>query len=134
MRALAAGPIFALTRDHHHVKSPMCGDLVEILTDGGSAPDVAVLVDVTSTQPHYHRTFDEVYFVLDGALNLRLFNPHTDRVTEHVLREHELCVIPRGVHHEITSASIRNRLCVLTMPGYNKDDQIPSDVMSSVRG
>jgi hypothetical protein len=65
-------PIFALARDHNHVKTPFCGDLIEVLSDGAPAPDIAVLIDMMPTRAHFHNTFEEVYFALDGSFNLRL--------------------------------------------------------------
>jgi mannose-6-phosphate isomerase-like protein (cupin superfamily) len=123
-------PIFAFSRNHKHVGSPFCGDLVEVLRGGGTAhtaPDIAILVDVTSTRAHFHRGFDEAYFVLDGSMTVRLFNPADGTETERLLGEHEVCVIPRDVHHKITCASYHNRLCVLSMPSFDGNDEVPSD-------
>ena len=120
-------PTLAFTRDHIHVKSPFCGELIEILRANESAPDIALLVDVHSTVAHYHTGFDEVYFVLDGSLSVRLFDPEAQETTEHLLSAHEACVIPKGVHHQIRTASFHNRLCVLCLPHFNVKDEIPSD-------
>lgn len=120
-------PILALARDHVHKKSPFCGDLIEVLRNGRTAPDIAVVVDVRTTKAHYHAGFDEVYFVLDGSMNVRLFDPRTNAVAEHLLGEHEACVIPKGVHHRITSASYRNRMCVLCIPRFDAKDEVASD-------
>jgi mannose-6-phosphate isomerase-like protein (cupin superfamily) len=86
-----------------------------------------VLLDVTKTVAHYHRGFDEVFFVLDGALNVRLFDPTSGLTSDHLLSEHEACIIPHGVHHQITSATQHNRLCVLCAPHFDREDETVSD-------
>jgi mannose-6-phosphate isomerase-like protein (cupin superfamily) len=93
--------------DHVHVQSPVCGSLIEILRGPEFAPSVAILEDVRSTIGHYHENFDEVYFVLDGSLDVKLFEPKSGSLTEIKLHRYELCVIPRGVHHQII---IRSRM------------------------
>jgi len=123
----ARSPRLVLEPEHNHVKSVFCGDLIEVVREDPSSPDVAVLIDVKHTIAHFHLRFDEVYFVLDGALNVRLFDPVTDQVSNHVLSEHEACVIPRGVHHQITSATQHNRLCVLCMPHFEAQDETASN-------
>ena len=124
-------PIIALARDHVHVKSPFCGDLIEVLRGRQSAPDIAVLIDVRPTKAHYHNTFEEVYFVLDGALSLRLFDPDEGETEEYLLAPHEVCVIPRRTHHQIASSSYHNRLCVLCIPCFDPNDETPSDKIGS---
>ena len=119
-------PRLVLAAEHNHVKSQFCGDLIEIVREDPSCPDVAVLTDVTHTVAHYHLGFDEVYFVLDGALNVRLCDPATGKISNHVLSEHEACIIPRGVHHQITSATQHNRLCVLCIPHFDRNDETAS--------
>lgn len=120
-------PILSHARDHRHVTSPFCGDLVEVLRNGGTAPDIAVLVNVTHTKAHFHRGFDEVYFVLDGSMSVRLYDPSSDVISEHSLARHEVCVIPQGVHHVILQASVSNRLAVLCMPRFDGNDEVASD-------
>lgn len=120
-------PMLVFARNHVHVKTPFCGDLVEILREHETVPDIAVLVDVRPTIAHYHKGFDEAYFVLDGALTVQLFDPVAEETTEDIFREHEVCVIPKGVHHRITAASFHNRLCVLCAPHFDFKDENPSD-------
>ena len=123
---VAMRPTLALAQDHIHVKSPFCGDLIEILRANESAPDIAVLVDVRPTLAHFHAGFDEVYLVLDGSLTVRLFDPTAKETTQHVLSAHEACVIPKWVHHQISNASFHNRLCVLCVPHFDSADEVAS--------
>jgi mannose-6-phosphate isomerase-like protein (cupin superfamily) len=128
--ARAATPIITkLLGDHVAVDSLFCGRLIEILRDIPSAPNIAVLVDARPTTAHYHTRFDEIYFVLDGRLDLRLYDPLSEEIVEHALGEHELCVIPRGVHHMICRASPRNRLCAVSVPGFDRGDVHASEIL-----
>ena len=64
--------------DHQVKQSPWCGEIREILTGAAYRPlSVAVALDIRPTKGHYHRGFDEIYFVLDGSLTLRLHDPAT---------------------------------------------------------
>ncbi len=48
------------------------------------------------TVAHYHRTFDEIYFVLDGELGLRFYDPEEKRTWDERLQANELCLIRGG--------------------------------------
>jgi hypothetical protein len=55
-------------RDHALIESPMCGMLREIIrAEDGVAVNIAVLNNIGETKGHYHETFDELYFMLDGC-------------------------------------------------------------------
>jgi mannose-6-phosphate isomerase-like protein (cupin superfamily) len=119
-------------REHHVVKDTPCGEIREIL-HGSDHPavGVAVAVDIGPTLPHFHRTFDEVYFVMEGDLTLQLHDPETRRTWQEKLGENELCLISRGVHHRVVSASRRNRLCAICSPPFVPGDEARSDVLPS---
>ena len=42
----------------------------EILIGAEYFVKVAIALDVLPTKAHYHKSFDEIYFVLDGSINL----------------------------------------------------------------
>ncbi|HZT82753.1 MAG TPA: hypothetical protein VFA26_21160 [Gemmataceae bacterium] len=114
--------------DHEIVQSPWCGEIREILAgDEYPSLSVAVALDIRPTRAHFHRTFDEVYFVLDGSVELRLHDPDTGKTWTESLGTNELCVITRGLHHGIVAASERNRLCVLCRPRFDPHDETTSD-------
>src|SRR5258708_37387241 len=100
--------------DHLVKQSPWCGEIREILA-GGAYPSlsVAVALDIKPTRAHFHRTFDEIYFVLDGALTLRFHDPVKNQTWAESFLANELCVISRGIHHAVVEASPQNRLCVV---------------------
>lgn len=115
--------------DHVVKESPTCGPIHEILRGAECSPNLAVAFEIGPTTPHFHTTFDEIYFVLDGSIRLRLHDPDTSSTTVHTLAANEVCVITRGIHHEIVAASPRNRLAVITTPRFDISDEHPSDVL-----
>jgi mannose-6-phosphate isomerase-like protein (cupin superfamily) len=120
--------ITSKTKDHQVVMSPWCGEIREILA-GPEYPalSVAVALNIRATRAHFHRGFDEVYFVLDGSLQLQLHDPDTGRTWTETLNPNELCVITKGTHHRVVSASEANRLCVLCVPRFDPTDETSSD-------
>jgi mannose-6-phosphate isomerase-like protein (cupin superfamily) len=113
--------------DHLIVHSPYCGEIREIIS--GSDYDklgMALAVDIKPTTAHYHKTFDEIYFVLDGVLEIEFYDPASDRAWNEVLSANELVVVSKGVHHKVVRASDRNRLCVVSVPPFHADDENPS--------
>jgi mannose-6-phosphate isomerase-like protein (cupin superfamily) len=120
--------IVRLLKDQIVNQSPTCGEVREILV-GDQYPflNVAVAHDIRPTHAHYHRGFDEIYFMLDGTLALRFYDPGEDRTWSQALGPDELCVISKGIHHVVTEAATPNRLCVITVPRFDPEDEHLSD-------
>lgn len=116
-------------REHHHVKvSPICGEIIEILSSKDYPRlDIALVLDIKPTQAHYHLGFEEIYFVLYGHITLSLYDPKADRFSEHMLEAHELIVIAPGIHHKVVASSEKNRLSVICLPGFDPNDEHLSD-------
>jgi mannose-6-phosphate isomerase-like protein (cupin superfamily) len=121
--------ITKLFKDHIIKHSPTCGEVREILSGPEYSPGIAIALDICPTKAHYHKGFDEVYFVLDGELVLQLYDPARGHTTDQKLGANELCVITKGIHHKITTSSATNRLCVITIPRFDPDDEHPSEVI-----
>lgn len=115
-------------RDHIHIQTTTCGALVEVLSGADATPTIALVRDIRVTVPHYHADFEEVYFVLDGTMTVRLYEPESRQMSDLELRKHELCVIPRGVHHQVVRSSYENLLCALSVPQFDRNDEHSSDV------
>lgn len=112
------------------VATPTCGELREILQKDAYEPvSVALAIDIKPTKAHFHRTFDEIYFMLDGSIDLELFDPGDGSRCLVSLEAGELCVIPRGKHHRVTASSDRNRLCVLSAPAWQAGDETLSEIL-----
>jgi mannose-6-phosphate isomerase-like protein (cupin superfamily) len=110
--------------DHKVLTSPTCGEIREILKDGEYKPlGIAIALDITPTRAHFHNSFDEIYFVLDGSLKLELYDPVEEKLWTETLNSNELCVVPKGTHHKVIEASIDNRLCVISVPPFHADDE-----------
>lgn len=114
--------------DHVVVHSPFCGEIREILL--GSDYDklgIAVAIDIRPTTAHFHETFDEIYFVLDGELDLEFFDPESGTTWTESLSPNELAVVSKGIHHKVIKATEKNRLCIVSAPPFHVDDENPSD-------
>ena len=114
-------------KHHQIIQSPNCGEIREILTKDEYSPNIALAINIGETKAHYHSGFDEIYFVLDGSLTLKLYDPSTKETIELLLKANELCVITKGIHHKIVKGTKQNRLCVITVPKFNMDDKIQSN-------
>jgi mannose-6-phosphate isomerase-like protein (cupin superfamily) len=121
--------ITKLVKDHIVQQTPTCGEIREILPGSEYSPNIALALDIRPTKAHYHRGFDEVYFVLDGDLVLHLYDPGSGETTAQTLAANELCVITKGIHHKITRSSAHNRLCVITVPRFDASDEHFSEVL-----
>lgn len=114
--------------DHLVVNSPTCGEIHDILRKSDYAPlGIAISINIQTTEGHYHLTFDEIYFVLDGEITLQVYDPATAKLTEYPLKANELIVISIGLHHKVVKASPQNRLCIISAPPFHEDDEHPSD-------
>lgn len=115
-------------QDQVLISSPICGEIKEIIRGNDYAPlGLAVAIDIRPTQGHYHTTFDEIYFVLDGKLTLKLFDPISNDIWTEKLEANELIVISKGVHHRVIDSSDKNRLCVISVPPFHLDDEHDSN-------
>lgn len=118
--------------DHLVVQSATCGEVHEILKKGEYDPfSVAILFHIKPTTGHYHLTFDETYFVLDGEITVELYDPSSKKRSTHTLHANELCVITKGIHHKVIQASAQNRLCVIASPPFERGDEHPSEILTS---
>jgi mannose-6-phosphate isomerase-like protein (cupin superfamily) len=114
--------------DHISSETKCCGNLSEILTKRDDKfVGVAIAVNIQPTLPHFHMSFDEIYLVLDGMITLDLYDPNHQTYLACDLGANELCIITRGIHHRISKSSNTNRLCVITNPAFQADDEHPSD-------
>lgn len=110
------------------IHSPTCGEGREVITKVDPNPfGIAIFINIKPTQGHYHLSFDETYFVLDGEITLKTFDPKMRSTQIYPLKANELCVITPGIHHRIIASSVNNRLCVISFPPFHGDDEHPSD-------
>ena len=115
-----AGTLVKKLQDHKNIATDSCGLLREILAVEDKLPLTLVTADdIKPTKGHFHPDFKEIYFVLDGWIALKFYNPATDQYWEERLEANELCIIDKDIHHVVTEASPKNRLCVIAVPGYS---------------
>lgn len=116
--------------DHLVHKTPTCGIVHGILTRADfEGVNVAMAFDIQATLSHFHRTFDEIYFVIDGELELKFHDPAENRTWTETLAANELCLITRGTHHAVVKATLENRLAVITVPHFDPADETPSEIL-----
>ena len=108
-----------LVADMVKTQTVTCGEVDMILGSVDYAKlNVAICPNIKPTIAHYHPSFDEIYFVLDGWIHLKTYDPTTRRYAEQRLGRNEMALFPAGMHHVITASSPENRLCVLMIPGF----------------
>jgi hypothetical protein len=61
-----------LINDQKVIETDTCGQILEILS-GGEHPNLnlAIAIDIHPTKAHFHKSFDEIPFVLDGSMTLK---------------------------------------------------------------
>lgn len=115
-------------KNHVVIDSPTCGSVHEVITNTDGNPyGLAISENIKETHAHFHRTFEETYFLLDGELEVKIYEPETERLSTVHLKANELMVIPKGVHHKVVNGSEMNRLCIISFPPFHGDDENPSD-------
>ncbi len=113
---------------HNILDSPYAKEMREIIS--GSEYEnaaVAIAVDLEQMDAHYHNTFDEIFFVLDGDMKFEFYDPEDEKVWTEELSLNETIIVKTGIHHKILRASEHNRLFVVSIPPYHPDDENPSD-------
>ena len=101
------------------IKSDSCGALRELIGIGDKVGLTLVIAEnIKPTKGHYHRDFTEIYQVLDGSIDLKLYDPAAGVYWKESLKPNELCIIKPLVHHAITSSSPANRISVIAVPGF----------------
>jgi len=114
--------------DHTVLDCPYAKEMREIISsEEYDKAGVAIAVDLEHMDAHYHNTFDEVYFVLEGNLKFQFYDPNTGKTWIENLEPNETVIVSKGIHHKILRASEHNRLFVVSIPPYHPDDENPSD-------
>ncbi len=119
--------IIKKAKDHIVKMNPLCGEIREILREEYEPMSIAIAKDIGPTTAHFHEAFDEIYFLLDGTMTLKIYDPRTGKTQVEMLRENELCVITKRIHHKIEKSSDKNRLCAICCPPFDHKDEHVSD-------
>jgi len=114
--------------EHNVLDSPYAGEMREIINSSEyNKAGVAIAVDLEQMDAHYHRTFDEIFFVLDGDMKFEFYDPANGNVWTEESSLNDLVIVKKGIHHKVLSASEHNRLLVVSIPPYHPDDENPSE-------
>ena len=80
-RAILEPMIVKLQKDMLRQQTVTCGEVDMILgTSDYDKLNVAVCPNIKPTIGHYHPEFDEIYFVLDGWIEVETYDPATDEL------------------------------------------------------
>lgn len=114
--------------DHVLYECAYAKEMREVLDKDNYGPvGLAIAVDLKEMKGHYHKTFDEIYYLLNGNMNVKFYDPDGGKTwTEH-LEKGDTMVIPKGIHHAIQNSSPENKLMVMSIPPWYAEDENPSD-------
>jgi len=114
--------------EHNVLDSPYAREMREIINSSEyEKAGVAIAVDLEQMDAHYHKTFDEIFFVLDGDMKFEFYDPETENIWTVESSANDLVIVKKGIHHKVLGASEHNRLLVVSIPPYYPDDENPSD-------
>ena len=114
--------------EHNILESPYAKEMREIISSSEyDKAAIAIAVDLEQMDAHYHNTFDEIFFVLDGDMKFEFYDPKDGNVWTEELSLNETIIVKKGIHHKILRGSEHNRLFVVSIPPYHPDDENPSD-------
>lgn len=66
---------------HNFVLYPYAKEMREVINgDEYKNAAVATAVDLEQMEEHYHNTFDEIYFVLEGSMKFEFNDPKTEKI------------------------------------------------------
>lgn len=127
MPTAVAKTIIKKIDQHLLIESNLCGDIRIILSGEDRCDvDLAILENIKPTVKHFHKYFKEIYLLLDGESELELVE---DGIISHItVKANEAVVIPPLVGHRITRASSNARLCVISLPAFDSDDEHVNDI------
>lgn len=116
------------SKDHVLYDCPYAKEMREVLDKNNYGPaGMAIAVDLKNMKGHYHKTFDEIYYLLEGNLEVKCYEPESGKTwTEH-LEKGDTLVVPKGIHHAIPKASSENKLMVISIPPWYAEDENPSE-------
>ena len=114
--------------DHKVLDSPYAREMREVINGNDyEKMAIAIAVDMEQMDAHYHKTFDQIFFVLDGVMKFEFYDPANGNVWTVESSLNDLVIVKEGIHHKVLRASEHNRLLVLSIPQYDPDDENPSD-------
>lgn len=114
--------------DHNVLDSPYAREMREIINSNEyERAGVAIAVDMEQMDAHYHKTFDQIFFVLDGDMKFKFYDPQNGNTWTVESSLNDLVIVKEGIHHKVLRASEHNRLLVVSIPQYDPDDENPSD-------
>ena len=114
--------------EHNVLDSPYAREMREIINSSEyEKASMTIAVDLEQMDAHYHKTFDQIFFVLEGDMKFEFYDPANGNVWTVESSVNDLVIVKEGIHHKVLRASEHNRLLVISIPQYDPDDENPSD-------
>ncbi len=114
--------------EHNVLDSPYAREMREIINSSEyEKASMAIAVDLEQMDAHYHKTFDQIFFVLEGDMKFEFYDPQNGNIWTVESSVNDLVIVKKGIHHKVLRASEHNRLLVISIPQYDPDDENPSD-------
>ena len=103
------------------IKSPSCGDLLEIVKTKDFGIVRAENIGITGR--HYHRKLTEVSHLLSGEIEVEV-GKKGGKVETVVLKSGDVLVLQPFDIHKIVKASKNNKMLVTCVPDWSEEDEI----------
>ena len=107
-------------KDQKVIKSPLCGNLIEVIKNNSFG--IVKAVNIGTTGKHYHKIATETYHLLSGELVI-LVEKGNER-SEVILKSGDVLVLEPFDVHKIVKASDRNEMIVTNVPEWQAVDEI----------
>lgn len=95
----------------------------EVLLPHGTLPyEIIRFRSFVTNQAHYHKLFDESYYVEEGNITVALMTAGSTSVEVRKYQQGELVIIPKGTVHKTLNGSADNKILVIYYPRYIETD------------
>ncbi len=107
--------------EQKEIETETCGMLTEVLNNKNVPVSLVLAENLQPTKPHYHKKTMEIYWVLEGKIDLVVTKGNEKQEVK--LQASDLVVIEKKESHEVTNASENNKVIVVNSPPWEKDDE-----------
>lgn len=107
--------------DQMQIETETCGLLTEVVNSDDVPISIVLANDLKPTKPHYHKKAIEIYWVLEGKIDVVVTKENNKQKVE--LKSGDLVVIEKEENHEVVSASKENKVIVINNPPWKKEDE-----------
>lgn len=103
------------------IETETCGLLTEVINSKDVPISIVLAENLQPTKPHYHKKAVEIYWVLEGEVELIVTKGSEKKEVK--LQNGDLVVIEKKEAHQVISASENNIVIVINSPPWEKSDE-----------